>query len=115
VWKNPEFKHVFCRQSADDTIIMQSNEAEVKMPNVIAKVISQKGLCHAQYRVGDEFVVSGKTPPNHCAAAYCSLFPYIRVLEFGGTFPWEKDKDKAIVACPDPENPVVFELRRTQP
>ena len=84
------------------------------MYNVIAKVISQKGTCEAQYKGGDEFVVSGmKTPPNHCPAAYHSLFPSIGVLQFGGSFPWEKDKDKAIVACPDPENPVVFELRRT--
>jgi uncharacterized repeat protein (TIGR04076 family) len=94
---------------------MQLSKQEVKMSDVTAKVISQKGICHAQYKVGDEFVVSGKTPPNHCAAAYCSLFPSIRVLEFGGSFPWEKDKDKAIVACPDPENPVVFELRRSSP
>ena len=34
-------------------------------------------------------------------------------LSEGGAFPWEKDKDKATVACPDPENPVVFELRRS--
>ena len=84
------------------------------MFHVTAKVISRKGPCET-HKVGDEFVVSGKTPPNHCSAAYCSLFPSIRVLQFGGSFPWEKEKDKAIVACPDPENPVVFELRRTSP
>jgi uncharacterized repeat protein (TIGR04076 family) len=32
------------------------------MSDVIAKVISQKGICQAQYKVGDEFTVSGKTP-----------------------------------------------------
>jgi uncharacterized repeat protein (TIGR04076 family) len=94
---------------------MQLNKQEVKMSDVIAKVISEKKTCGAQYKVGDEFVVSGKTPPNHCPAAYYSLFPSIRVLEYGGSFPWEKDKDKAVVACPDPENPTVFELRRTSP
>jgi uncharacterized repeat protein (TIGR04076 family) len=31
---------------------------------------------------------------------------------FGGSFPWEKDPDVTTVACPDPDNPVVFELRR---
>jgi len=85
------------------------------MHDVIAKVISQKGTCWAGYKVGDEFLVSGKTPPNHCQVAYYSLFPSIRVLEYGGSFPWEEDKDKAIVACPDASNPVVFELRRTSP
>jgi uncharacterized repeat protein (TIGR04076 family) len=85
------------------------------MPDVIAKVISQKGTCEAQHRVGDEFVMGEKTPPNLCSWAFYYLFPCAAVLRFGGSFPWEKDKDKAIVACPDPANPVVFELRRTLP
>jgi uncharacterized repeat protein (TIGR04076 family) len=31
---------------------------------------------------------------------------------FGGRLPWSEDPDTAIVACPDAENPLVFELRR---
>jgi uncharacterized repeat protein (TIGR04076 family) len=85
------------------------------MPDVIAKVISQKGTCEAQHKVGDEFVMGEKTPPNICSWAFFYLFPCAAVLRFGGSFPWEKDKDKAIVACPDSANPVVFELRRTLP
>ena len=42
---------------------------------------------------------------------FCSHFPFRRGPTIGGSFPWEKDPDKAIVACPDAENPVVFELR----
>jgi uncharacterized repeat protein (TIGR04076 family) len=83
------------------------------MPDVIAKVISQKGTCEAQHKVGDEFVMGEKTPPKLCSWAFFCLFPCAAVLRFGGSFPWEKDKDKAIVACPDSANPVVFELRRT--
>jgi uncharacterized repeat protein (TIGR04076 family) len=85
------------------------------MSDVIAKVISQKGTCEAQHKVGDEFVMGEKTPLNLCSWAFYSLFPCAAVLRFGGSFPWEKDKDKAIVACPDSGNPVVFELRRSQP
>jgi len=83
------------------------------MSHVIARVISQKGTCAAQHKVGDEFVMGEKTPPNLCSWAFHSIFPFAQVLQFGGSFPWEKDKDKAVVACPDSENPVVFELRRT--
>jgi uncharacterized repeat protein (TIGR04076 family) len=36
------------------------------------------------------------------------------VLRHGGEFPWEENKDKAHVACPDPFNPVVMELRRVK-
>jgi uncharacterized repeat protein (TIGR04076 family) len=31
---------------------------------------------------------------------------------FGGRLPWSEDPDAVTVACPDAENPVVFELRR---
>lgn len=79
---------------------------------VIAKVISQRGTCEAGHRVGDEFIIGQKTPLGICSWAFYTLFPFAEVLQFGGSFPWEKDPDKAIIACPDPENPVIFELRR---
>ncbi len=82
---------------------------------VIARVISQKGTCQAGHKVGDEFVLRQITPPGLCSWAFHALFPFAQVLEFGGSFPWEKDPDKAMVACPDPDNPVVFELRRVKP
>jgi len=85
------------------------------MPDVIVKVISQKGTCAAQHKVGDEFVIGEHTPPNLCSWAFYSLFPFAQVLQFGGSFPWEQDRNKTTVACPDPTNPVVFELRRTVP
>lgn len=82
------------------------------MPDVIAKVVSQKGTCVAQHKVDDEFAMGEKTPPNLCSWAFYCLFPFAQVLQFGGSFPWETDRDKTTVACPDPANPVVFELRR---
>jgi len=85
---------------------------ELQMTQVLAKVISQRGVCEADHRVGDEFVIGQKTPTGLCAWAFCALFPCAEVLQFGGAFPWEKDPNKAIVACPDADNPVVFELRR---
>lgn len=85
------------------------------MSSMIAKVISQQGTCEAQHKVGDEFLMGEKTPPNLCSWAFYSLFPFAQVLQFGGSFPWEKDRNKSTVACPDPDNPVVFELRRTSP
>ena len=82
------------------------------MPIVVAKVISQRGTCEAGHRVGDEFVIGQKAPPGICSWAFYTLFPFTEVLQFGGSFPWEKDSNKATIACPDPENPVIFELRR---
>ncbi len=77
-----------------------------------ARVISQKGSCAAGHKVGDEFVISDSTPAGMCAWAFYALFPFATVLTYGGSFPWENDPDKSLVACPDPVNPVVFELIR---
>ena len=85
------------------------------MSDVIAKVISQKGTCTAQHKAGDEFVIGQQTPPNLCSWAFYSLFPFAQVLKFGGSFPWQQDRNKTTIACPDPESQVVFELRRTSP
>ncbi len=84
------------------------------MHTVVAKVISQKGTCEAGHRVGDEFVIGQSTPNGMCSWAFYTLFPFAEVLQFGGGFPWEKDPSKTTVACPDPGNPVVFELEKRE-
>ena len=83
------------------------------MADVIAKVISQKGTCEAGHKVGDEFVIGQSTPTGMCSWAFYTLFPFAEVLQYGGSFPWEK-AGKAVIACPDPTNSVVFELRHEQ-
>jgi uncharacterized repeat protein (TIGR04076 family) len=85
------------------------------MTRIIARVISQQGTCEAGHRVGDEFIIDPLIAPvGLCVWALYTLFPGAEVLQFGGSFPWEKDPDKARIACPDPDNPVVFELRRVE-
>ena len=85
-----------------------------KQYKVVAKIISQKGNCALGHRVGDEFEIGDYTPTGMCSWAFYILFPAAVTLQVGGAFPWERDPDKCVVACPDAENPVVFELRRTR-
>ncbi len=80
--------------------------------NVKVRVISQKGTCAIGHKVGDDFIISRTTPEGICLSAFNAFFPAMRTLMFGGTFPWSEDPDTATAACPDAENPVVFELRR---
>ncbi len=82
------------------------------MKEVTAKVISQRGTCAAGHKAGDEFVIGQMVPAGMCSWAFHALFPFAEVLQFGGSFPWESNPGEATVACPDPGNPVVFELRR---
>jgi len=88
------------------------------LPNspVSVKVVSQKGICMAGYKVGDEWLVKGredgwKSPPI-CIFALGSLMPSIQLLMYGGSFPWERDQNVIVGTCPDVNNPVLFELRR---
>ena len=80
--------------------------------DVLVRIVSQKGTCVEEHRVGEEWVIGNKTPEGICLGAFDTLYSYARVLMFGGSFPWETDPDVTTVACPDAENPVVFELRR---
>lgn len=82
--------------------------------DVIATVKSVKGECALEHHVGQQFRLGDKTPAGICQSAYQAMFPSVRVLQFGGTFPWASDPDCAEVACPDAANPVVFELRRVR-
>ncbi len=79
---------------------------------VVAKVISQEGHCGAGHKVGDEWVLSPKTPEGICMGAYFAMYPNAFVLISGASIPWREDPDVALVPCPDAKNPVVFELRR---
>lgn len=79
---------------------------------VVARVVSQKGTCSAEHKVGQEFTVSGNLASGLCSWAFYTMFPFISALQLGGSFSWEEDPNKTTVACPDATNPVVFELRR---
>ena len=80
--------------------------------DVAVKVISQKGNCGAEHKVGDEWIIRRKTPEGICLSALMAIYPSLRVLRFGGVMPWQTEPDVTQVICPDIENPVIFELRR---
>ena len=80
--------------------------------DVAVRVISQDGTCVQEHKVGDEWIIRKQTPEGMCLSAFNALYPFMRVLMFGGAFPWDADPDVTTVACPDAKNPVVFELRR---
>ena len=84
------------------------------------RIISQKGTCAFSHKVGDEWIYTyepgeGKKPvtPNICDAALHMLYLYLKPLWWGATIPAPvPDPDTFFCACPDPINPVVFELKR---
>jgi uncharacterized repeat protein (TIGR04076 family) len=85
------------------------------MSVVEAVVKSQKGKCVFGHKVGDKIVFDGKTVKGDiCYSALMVLLPKVYAMRFGAVFPWAEDKDVIFNACPDGENPVVFEIRRVK-
>ena len=80
--------------------------------DVAVRVVSQKGTCNAEHKVGDEWVIGRKSPEGICLSAFNALLPELRALMKKRRPPEEEGPDVIRVTCPDTRNPVVFELRR---
>jgi uncharacterized repeat protein (TIGR04076 family) len=85
-----------------------------KTYDIEVTVISQKGTCGAGHKVGDRWLIHDTTPGGICLSAYPVMEGSIEVLKYGGSYPWSKEPDISASVCPDPENPVVFQLKRIQ-
>ena len=81
--------------------------------DVAVKVVSQKGFCGQQHKVGEEWIVRGRTPEGICISAIGAMMPFINVMRYTSEgFFWDEDPDVTQVACGDGANPVIFEIRR---
>jgi uncharacterized repeat protein (TIGR04076 family) len=79
------------------------------------RVVSQKGFCHLDHKIGDEIIVSeSRIEGKICIHALYSMLPKAFAIMYGAKFPWVKDGENPRHACPDCKNPVVFELERIE-
>ena len=77
------------------------------------KVLEVKGACDNGHRMGDEFrVKDAKTPQGICLSAFSAILPKLMALMLGGDILWSEDRNRDIIACPDPKNAVIWEVRR---
>jgi uncharacterized repeat protein (TIGR04076 family) len=83
-----------------------------KVYDIEISVISQKGQCSTGHKVGDHWIIRDTTPAGICLSAYPLMERAIEVMKYGGAYPWSKDPNIDITVCPDPQNPVVFQLKR---
>jgi uncharacterized repeat protein (TIGR04076 family) len=82
-------------------------------PTVEVTVKSQKGKCNFGHKVGDKIIFDGRTIKGDiCYNALTVLLPKIYALRYDASFDWANNKDVLLEACPDPDNPVVFEVKR---
>ena len=67
-----------------------------------------------EYKIGIE--LDGHNTGGLCGFFYHDIFPYIIMLQFGGSFPaeWGGDPDVVELECPDRTNVVKIELKRVR-
>lgn len=95
------------------SMIHQEEDMKKKITYVTAKVKSQRGNCALGHQAGDivtftETAIKGKI----CIHALYSMLPAVFAMMYEAHFPWLKDSDTKTHACPDANNPVVFEIAR---
>jgi uncharacterized repeat protein (TIGR04076 family) len=88
---------------------VKSYKIKVKVTKIL-----EKGECPLGLKAGDEFIFEHLPPPGFCHWAFHSLFPFITALRFAGNVPWEETGGTCHICCPDPNNPVVFEITRIE-
>lgn len=80
---------------------------------IIGTITAIKGKCGWGHKVGDKFELSGYSGDGLCGFFYHDIFPYVIMLQFGGSFPEEWGKPDIVqLECMDRSNAVKIELRR---
>ena len=82
---------------------------------VVATITGLEGEeCPAGHKVGDTMELSGHNTGGMCGFFYHDIFPYILMLQFGGSFPenWTQNPDVVELECMDRWNAVKIELKR---
>jgi len=79
---------------------------------VIGIITKTKGECAVGHKVGDKFELHGRSSDGLCGYFYHNIFPYIIMLQCGGTWPGKDGLPE--FDCPDVANAVTIRLQRVQ-
>ena len=83
---------------------------------VIGTIKSIKGHCNQGHKVGETFELTRRGDTCLCGWLHYTVFPNVWMLQTGGN-PWndtEKLERGLLMRCPDIDNEVTIELKRTR-
>lgn len=83
-----------------------------KQYEVVIKLVRNQTPCHVGHEIGQEWIFNYMTPGHMCGLAFNAIYPVALALQYGATFPWQRDPDVIELSCPDAEVNNVFELTR---
>ena len=112
-WPDKRLFEMSERQKVKIKVLKRFSPSEVFEKSPAPHVNPNLGACEL-FTDGQEFVVDQdlKMPDGFCGSAWQTIWNYLRVLVFGGNFPWFKEKGVCIVCCADGLRPVIFKLER---
>jgi len=97
------------------TIYFKAFQITKNPMKVKIKVISKKGKCNSNHKVGDEIIVTENGVEGKiCIHALYSMFPKVFAVMYNAKFPWVSKGEKPKHACPDGYNPVIFEIEKIE-
>jgi len=82
---------------------------------VLVTVVEARGHCGHGHTLGESFEIDGtKTNGKPCLEVATDLYFNAAALVNGAKLPWARGTGKEVtyVACPDPLNTIVFEVKR---
>ena len=82
---------------------------------ILVTVKSVNGKCDAGLKVGDTFEIIGPKliQGGICIPALGAIYPYVNAMKYGEPY-FLEGKEVHESCCPDPKNPVIFEISRVK-
>ena len=95
------------------TVIQVQDPKDVWGGDVPVPISNSFGPCE-RHHVGQEFIVEEdhKMPEGFCHWSWYGIQNAVRMLLFGGDYPWSIQKGSAVVCCNDGLRPVIYKLER---
>ena len=91
------------------TVLRRFSPSEVFSKNPVTPV-EPMSACEL-FKDGQQFIVDKlEMPKDFCTSAWVSIYGNVRLLAFGGSLPWFKEKGVAVNCCIDGLRPVIFKL-----
>ena len=93
------------------TVLQVQDPKELWKDNHPASVSDSFGPCE-RHHVGQEFIAESdyKMPEGFCHWSWYGIHPAVRMLLFGGDYPWSIDNGTAVACCNDGLRPVIYKL-----
>jgi uncharacterized repeat protein (TIGR04076 family) len=95
------------------TVVKVTDPKKLYGDKLPAKVDQYPAPCPV-LKEGQEFIFEHEFPAGFCSWAFADIQRDIMLTQFGGSYPWIKEKNVSITCCSDGFRPVVFRVEKIE-